>query len=151
MNLKLQKKLAAKLSGVSKKRIKLDEASFEDIKEAITKKDVNNLVSEGLITIVPKRGISRSRANKKQKQRSKGRQKGPGSRKGKSTARIPKKKSWMSKIRVQRTFLAELKEKTLLDSKTYRDLYLKAKGGFFRNKRHIKLYLEEHNLIKKKK
>ena len=57
----------------------------------------------------------------------------------------------MAKIRIQRKFLAEIKEKKLLDSKTYRPLYLKAKGGFFRNKRHIKLYLEEHNLINKKK
>ena len=124
MNLKLQKKLVAKVAGVSKKRVKLDTASFEEIKEAITKKDIKNLISEGLVTVKPKRGISRARANKNKKQKAKGRQKGPGSRKGKATARMPKKKTWMAKIRVQRNFLRELKTKKLLDSKTNRNLYL---------------------------
>ena len=41
--------------------------------------------------------------------------------------------------------------KEFIEKKTYQKLYLKAKGGFFRNKRHIKLYLEEYGLLKKKK
>jgi ribosomal protein L19E len=36
-----------------------------------------------------------------------------------------------------------LKEKKIIDDKLYRELYLKSKGGFFRSKRHIKIYLEE--------
>ena len=57
----------------------------------------------------------------------------------------------MNMIRKQRAFLQELKEKKMLSTKTYRMLYQKAKGGFFRSKNHIKLYINEQSLIEKKK
>ncbi len=60
------------------------------------------------------------------------------------------KREWINKIRLQRKFLKELKDKKIIIPSIYQELYLKAKGGFFRNKKHIKLYLEEHNLAKKK-
>ena len=83
------------------------------------------------------------RARKRLMQRRKGRQSGPGSRKGSRGARLSKKRGWINKIRIQREFLRELKVKKIIDEKLYRDFYLKSKGGFFRSKRHIKLYLEE--------
>ena len=98
---------------------------------------------------VQKKGVSRARANKILKQKAKGQQKGLGSKKGKRTASNPKKDVWMKKIRVQRAFLKELKEKSLIETATYSNLYRKAKGGFFRSKKHIKLYIDEHRLIKK--
>ena len=42
-----------------------------------------------------------------------------------------------------------LREKGHVTGPLFRELYLKAKGGYFRSKRHIKLYLEEHNLVAK--
>ena len=78
-----------------------------------------------------------------------GRKKGHGSRKGTANARLGDKKKWMSRIRLQRTFLKELKTKNKLTNEVYKDLYRKSKGGFFRSKRHIKLYITEHNLVKK--
>ena len=81
----------------------------------------------------------------------KGRQKGHGRRKGKSTARLSKKEKWMNIIRLQRTFLKLLREKQVLTPKNYKVLYMKSKGGFFRSKRHIKLYMEENKLTKSQK
>ena len=52
-------------------------------------------------------------------------------------------------MRTQRGFLKELKEKKIVTGLIYRQLYRKSKGGFFRSKRHIKLYVEEHDLTKK--
>ena len=49
----------------------------------------------------------------------------------------------MKKIRVQRSFLKELKEKKIITQKKYSELRAKAKGGFFRSKRHIKIILEK--------
>ena len=49
----------------------------------------------------------------------------------------------MNAVRAQRTLLKELKEKKEIDAKLYKELYLKVKGGFFRSKRHIQLYLKE--------
>ncbi len=57
----------------------------------------------------------------------------------------------MSRIRAQRTFLHELRDKSLLSRENYKLLYLKCKGGYFRNKRHIKTYITEHHLVEKQK
>ena len=56
---------------------------------------------------------------------------------------------WMTKIRVQRSFMKELKSKKIISETVFKDLYRKSKGGFFRSKRHIKIYLQEHNLANK--
>ena len=146
-----QKKLASKLLKASPKRIKFDNQRLADIKEAITKTDIRQLIDEKAIRKINEKGVSRSRANKILSQKSKGKRKGAGSNKGKKTARLPKKEAWMSKIRAQRELIKNMREKEVISNDVYRKLYKKSKGGFFRNKRHIKLYIEEHNLIQKKK
>lgn len=148
--MKIQKRLASQVLDVSPKRVKFDNDRLADIKEAITKTDIRQLVSEKAITKVQEKGVSRGRARKLKVQKSKGLRKGPGSRQGKATARLPRKEAWMSKVRSQRKLLSELKLKGLISLKTYRDIYLKSKGGFFRSTRHIKLFLEEHDLFVKK-
>ena len=149
MKLKLQKRLAATILKCGQKKVKLDTERLEDIKEAITKADIRSLISEGVVKKKPVQNASRVRARKIKIQKSKGRRKGPGKRKGKKTARLPKKTAWIGKMRTQRGFLKELKEKKIVTGLIYRQLYRKSKGGFFRSKRHIKLYVEEHNLTKK--
>lgn len=149
MKTNIQKRIAAALLKVSPKRVKLDPTRAPDLKEAITKTDLRGLVGDGAIKKVQKTGSSRSRTNKLLRQKSKGQRKGPGHRKGKQTTHTPKKDAWMAKIRAQRGFLQELREKGLIDKKTFSDLYRKAKGGFFRSKKHIKLYIDEHRLVKK--
>lgn len=149
MDLSLQKRIASALLQCSPKRIKIDPSNYSEVKEAITRFDVNNLVNKGLIKIIPKKGISNFHINIKRKQKRKGRQKGAGSRKGKHTARIDLKKTWMNSVRRQRKLLKKLKAKKFLAKKDYKILYLKSKGGFFRSSRHIKTYLEEQKLIKK--
>ncbi len=150
MKLNLQKKLAAQILKCSKKKISLDTGRLEDIKEAITKADIRSLISEGAIKRKPSNATSRVRARKIAVQKRKGRRKGAGKRKGKKTARLSKKAAWIDKIRTQRRFLKELKEKNIIASSTYQQLYMKSKGGFFRSKRHIKLYIEERGLVVKK-
>ena len=149
--MKIQKRLASQVLDVSPKRVKFDNQRLADIKEAITKTDIRQLVSEKAITKIQEKGVSRSRARKLKTQKSKGLRKGPGSRQGKSTARLPRKTNWMNKIRSQRNLLLELRDKGLISLKTYRGIYLKSKGGFFRSARHIKLFLDEHDLFEKKK
>ena len=152
MELKIQKRLAGQILNCSKNRVILDTDRLEDIKEAITKADIKSLINDGAIKRKRVMGIAKFRARKRKTQRSKGRQKGFGRRKGKRTARLPRKEAWMVRIRLQRSFLKELREKALIDNNAYRDIYMKSKGGFFRSKRHIKIYIDEHNLwIKKAK
>ena len=147
--MKTQKRIAAKIMKTSPRKVKFSNERLADIKEAITKTDVRALIGEKAIKKQQAKGISRVRANKIKVQKSKGLRKGPGSRQGKRTAREPRKVTWMNKIRLQRTFIKELKEKELISNETYRDVYMKSKGGFFRSKRHIKIFLEDKNLFSK--
>ena len=52
----------------------------------------------------------------------------------------------MNRIRNQRQLLKILRDKKIITTTIYQELYAKSKGGFFRSRRHITLYLEEHEL-----
>ena len=149
MDLKLQKKLASQITKTSKKRVKISPEGKEQVKQAITKADIISLVKEGIITVLPKKGTSRHRARARAIAKKKGRQRGISTKKGRKTARTPRKATWMNKVRIQRKVLKDLKDKGHLEKSTYRNLYLKVKGGFFRSKKHLLLYISQHNLMKK--
>lgn len=146
MDLTTQKKLAAELLKCSAERVHFDPARLHDIKEGITKSDMRLLISDGFVTEKPARSTSRVRARKIQEQKRKGLRRGPGSKKGTLNANDNKKEKWMAKVRSQRAFLQELKTKKLISITTFRELYLKSKGGFFRSKRHIKLFIDDKRL-----
>lgn len=149
--MKLQKKLAARILKSTVHRIKLDSNELPAIKEAITKADIKGLIKSGLIRSVKIKGKGNFHSRKIKAQKRKGRQQGIGSRKGKASARERPKIKWMNKIRAQRKLLKALKENDHIDGKVYRNLYRKAKGGFFRSKRHIKMFIEEQGLLKNEK
>ncbi|MBN1502034.1 50S ribosomal protein L19e [Candidatus Woesearchaeota archaeon] len=144
MKLSMQKRLASDVSNVSSKRVKFDPNRLEDIREAITKKDIRDLIEEGAIEILPKRGVSRVRARKRQVQKRSGRRRGHGTRKGSHNARLSSKRRWINSVRLQRSFIKELRDKKKISNEFFTELSLKIKGGFFRSKRHLKLYLTEH-------
>ncbi|MBI4441165.1 50S ribosomal protein L19e [Candidatus Woesearchaeota archaeon] len=148
MKLKLQKRLASKIMKCSPKRVWLNPDSLSTIKEAITRNDIKGLIRHGVIDKLPERGVSRGRARLRSIQKKKGRQKSVGTRKGTRNARFPAKDEWMNKIRKQRAFIKELKSKDLIETSVAKDLYQKAKGGYFRSKGHLKLYINEHKMIK---
>jgi len=147
MRLSSQRELSAQMLGAGKSKVWFDPERLSEIKEAITKGDIRSLIKKKVIQHRPELGSSRVRARKRLVQKRKGRQQGLGSRKGSRGARLTKKEAWMITVRGQRAFAQELKTKGLVDTKAYRDLYSKIKGGYFRNKRHIKLYLTEHKLF----
>ncbi|MBS3106347.1 50S ribosomal protein L19e [Candidatus Woesearchaeota archaeon] len=148
MKLTVQKRLAGDLLKCSPKKIRFDPARLEEIKEAITKKDVWRLISEGAISYRKTQETSRSRARVLQHQKSRGQRKGPGSRKGSKFSRVSRKTRWILRMRALRGLLKELKENKKITNETFRDVYTKTSGGYFRSRRHILLYLEEKQLIK---
>ena len=153
MNLKKQKELASRALKVSPKRVKFvaEGDKVKDLQEIISRESVKDLLSEGLIKKLPAKGNSRTRANKIAEQKKKGRRTGQGKRKGTQNARFNEKDQWMIKIRALRALLKKFKEDERLETSVYRDLYKKAKGNFFRNKRHMLLFIEQNNLLKDKK
>ena len=150
MKLDVHKRKAASLLKTSPKKIKFNTTMLSDIKEAITKTDLRGLIRDGVIRKEQDKGVSRGRARKIQSQRRKGLKKGAGRKKGSSNARTNEKSIWQTKVRGQRAFIKELKDKEIIEPTTYRKLYSKVKGGFFRSKRHIKLFIDEQDLAIKK-
>ena len=148
MQLKIQKRLAAQILKASENDIWLDSNRLDEIKEAITKADVKSLIKDKAIKSKKRKGISRYRIRKNKEQKKKGRRRGFGSIKGGKRARLSKKRRWINSIRIQRIFLQNLRDKKIIDGASYRSLYMKSKGGFFRSKRHIKIYMQEHGIGK---
>lgn len=148
-NLRLQKKLASKVLKAGKGRVKIDSEMAEEIKEAITRADITDLIKEGAIEVVSKQGVSRHRARARHIQKKKGRQRGQGLRKGKVGARTPKKRKWINKIRSIRRELKSLRADAVVTDETYRKLYRRAGGGFFRDRSHLLIYIKQHRMTKK--
>lgn len=151
MDLKSQKIIASRILKCGTTRVWMNPERVADISEAITSNDIRRLIKDGVIKAMPKRGLSSFRKKKLIKQKQKGRRKGQGSRKGVLNTRLNKKKQWIKRIRIIRRTLTELREAESLTKGDFRNLYLKAKSGFFRSKVHLMTYIERNNMIKKGK
>jgi large subunit ribosomal protein L19e len=145
-----KKRLAAEILGTSAGKVRFAQDALADIEKAITRSDIRGLIAVGKITKAGVNEQSRGRARAIAGQKRKGRRKGRGSKGGSHFAAVSRKEEWMGRIRVQREFLKELREKALVSTQVYRQLYNMCKGGYFRNKRHIKLYLAERDLVEAK-
>ena len=75
-------------------------------------------------------------------QRSNGRRRGQGSRKGHGGARTPKKEAWMTRIRALRRELNSLRAEGTIDSSQYRLYYRRAKGGVYNSRNHLRYNME---------
>jgi len=149
MDLRLQRRLAASVLKCGENRVWFDPTALEDIATAATKNDIRELIEQGVIKRKPVKGICRARINKKRMQKRKGRRRGHGSRKGKKTARMPRKRLWIIRIRAIRRRLRYLRNSGHIDRRTYRMLYRKAKGGEFRSVSHLNAYIEQMGLLKR--
>ncbi len=138
MNLLRKKQLAAKVLKVGKKRIHFSNENLAEIKEAITKQDIKDMHSEGIITIKPIKG--RKKIKKRKTKR------GPGKIKKKVKHR---KQIYVKITRKLREYLKYLKKQGIIDNELFLELRRKIRMRGFRSKAHLKEYLnglEEVNL-----
>lgn len=147
-DLRNQRRMAASIMKCGVHRVWMDHDRLDEIARAVTKDDVRILVNGKAIRARQKKGISSGRKKYLVSQKEKGRRKGYGSRKGAKFARFPRKKQWIQTIRPIRVYLCELRDKESISPSIYRRYYLKAKGGEFRNKRHLKTHLVQDNVLK---
>jgi len=151
MNLEIQKRLSSKVAKVGLARVKINPENVDQVKEAITKADIRDLIDNKIIEILPLVRNSRARARARAKAKKRGRQSGPGSKVGTKNARTPTKRVWINRIRLQRKIIKSFKDSGRLSTGDWKTLYYRAKGGFFRNKRHLLQVIEQGKLLKEKK
>jgi large subunit ribosomal protein L19e len=138
----LQKRLAASILKVGESKVWLDPSKIKDIEKAITRIDIKKLIKQGAIKALPGK-LRKPREMKKSR-------KGIGSRKGAKYSIFKRKERWISTVRPLRKMLKELRTSQQIENVTYKKLYKLVKGGVFRSRSHLKVYLEQHNLLKKK-
>jgi large subunit ribosomal protein L19e len=130
MKLNKKKELAAKTLKVGKNRIILENSGMQEISEAITKQDIRDLFSEGIIKIKQKKGRKKN-VKRKTKRRD-----------GKIKMKPKKRKQEYVKItRKLRKYIKGLKEQGKIDKKEYEDLRKKIRMRKFKSKAQLKEYL----------
>ncbi|MCX8194180.1 MAG: 50S ribosomal protein L19e [Candidatus Pacearchaeota archaeon] len=134
--LALQKRLAAKVLKVGLNKVWFDPDGIDEIKEAITKADIEALIKEGIIKKKPKKGIKRRAGKIRQLRKRKGRKR----RVGKKKKFLKKKKKnyiYINRIRNLRAYIKELKKKGIIDSKQSATLRKLAKASIIKTKKEI--------------
>lgn len=165
-NVSSQRRLASDLLKVGSHRVWINPEHIEQVSGAITREDIRRLIAKGIIAKALAPGNSRGRIRarvkiiekkvkdehgvetiKKIRIKQKRRE---GSKKGKLHSIVGGKRAWINKVRPLRRYLKALHAQGI-SNKDYRKLYLLTKGGFFRSRNHLKLYIEKTGIVIPKK
>lgn len=130
MNLKKKKELAKKTLGAGGKRIIFLKSRLDEIKEAITKKDIRDLQKDGAIMIKEIKGRRRKEKISKKI--------GAGSIKRKIRKR---KRGYVRLTRKLRAYLSEVKKRFRLSRKEIDEIRKGIKNRTFRSKSHLKEHI----------
>ena len=135
------KRLASDILHVGRNKIRMnpDERSRTD--EALTREDVRALIKDGIVYIKSEPGFKINNRRKR---------KLAGSRKGSMNSRTSEKETWMTNVRAQRKYLAQLVAEGALEQKNKRVVYMRIKGGFFKGKRALLMHLKDNHLYVEK-
>jgi large subunit ribosomal protein L19e len=142
VNIAKKRELVARILGVGANRIRFEPDRLEDVADSITRDNIRSLVNSGAIWTIQVQGTSRGRAIKKRSVW-KVHGKGPGSKKGKKTARVGKKAVYVIKVRSMRYHLKVLKERKDIANEIYWQLYKKVNGGQVRSLAHLRELVRE--------
>lgn len=137
MKLDKKKALAVRILNIGKDRIWFNPQRLQEIKEAITKQDIKELISQKIVKI---KEITGTRKKKKRKTRRKV---------GNISKKVRKsKRDYINKIRKLRIYLRRIKAENKISSVEYRKLRNYAKSGIFKDLKHLKEYIKEHTKLK---
>lgn len=142
VNISKKRELVARILGVGANRVRFEPDRLEDVADSITRDNIRSLVNSGAIWTVQPRGTSRGRAIEKRSVW-KVHGKGPGSKKGKKTARVGKKEVYVVRIRSMRYHLKVLKDRKDITNEIYWQLYKKVNGGQVRSLAHLRDLVKE--------
>jgi large subunit ribosomal protein L19e len=142
VNIAKKRELVARILDVGANRVRFEPDRLEDIADSITRENIRSLVKSGAIWTIQPKGSSRGRAIKKRSVW-KVHGKGPGSKKGKKTARVGKKEVYVVRTRSMRYHLKVMKERKDISNNTYWHLYKKVNGGQVRSLAHLRELIRE--------
>lgn len=125
MGVESQRRLASEILGVGRNKIIFDKNKIEDIKKAITRLDIKELIKEGAIKV---------EARKKKKAKKERRNRGVGHRR---MIVHNRKRKYVMKIRKLRKFIQEMTDKKVLTSDEKKRLRKMSKAGEIRSLRHL--------------
>ncbi|MCS7123752.1 MAG: 50S ribosomal protein L19e [Candidatus Aenigmarchaeota archaeon] len=128
-----QKKLASKIFKVGIDKIFIESSKLKEVEKAVTRKDIKNLIKKGYIK--KKIGKIKFPYKKRIKRVKKG-------------SSVDKKTIWVRNVRALRKYLKELAESGKIEKKDYKKVYKWIKGGMFRSRAHMRIFLEQRGIIK---
>ena len=137
------KAIAQRLLNCGETKLWMNPAELERIKESMTTEDIRALIKDGIIKRKKEQQHSRGRARILRGKKRKGRKRGFGKRTGRKKARMQRKKSWILSVRALRKHVRLLRVEKKIDRKMYSKIYNLIKGGYFKGKRYIDLYVQE--------
>jgi large subunit ribosomal protein L19e len=136
--LQAQKRMAAKVMDIGKNKVWFDPERLSDIKEAITKQDIADLIKDGAISKSPVDGIKRRAGKRHLIRKRRGRRRRSGSIK----KRI-KVDNYPSRIRKLRFYLKNLKKAKKVTTEQYRKMYNLLKSGVIKNNQQMIEYAKQ--------
>ncbi len=131
------KRLAADILGAGESKIRIKSGEIGRAESALTREDVRKLIKDGVVYVKRKPGFKVMNRRKR---------KLGGSRRGSMNSRTPEKEKWMINVRAQRKYLAQLVAEGNVERKNKRGVYMRIKGGAFRGKKAMLMYLKDNRL-----
>jgi large subunit ribosomal protein L19e len=126
MKLDIKKNLAVRVLGVGKDRIVFNNGRLDEIKEAITRQDIKDLVSSGAIMITEIKGRKAKVARKTRR------------RAGSIKKKVNKgKREYMNMVRKFRGIVSELKARGKISNEDYRILRKEIRARTFKSKAQL--------------
>jgi large subunit ribosomal protein L19e len=130
MKLDLKKNLAVKTLGIGKDKVVFSNDRLDEVKEAITRQDIRDLVKSGAIVI--KDNVSRKKnVTRKHRRRA-------GSIKKKVNKR---KQEYVKMVRKLRKHVSEMKKQGKVDPEKSKELRKQIRNKKFRSKRNLKEHM----------
>lgn len=127
-----KKELAASALKVGKERIKFAQSRLEEIKDAITKQDIRDLVEAGAIVVKPIKG-RKTNIKRKNKRGT-----------GKVRKKVKKRKQeYVTITRKLRKHVKHLKKEGKLNREEVKDLRKDIRNRAFKSKANLKTHIEE--------